>query len=466
MTRGFNVLLAGSIALLSGCSLMPDYVRPSVAEPAAFKEDGPWRYARPEDQMPRGAWWKAFSDPTLDQLEDKLEGGSLQLAAAVARYDQAQAILAGQNALLFPELDATGGISTNRQSANRPLRGANQPNVYGNNFIAGGFNYEIDLWGRIRSSIASAQALAEASKADVESVKLSLHAQLAAYYFQLRGLDAKINLLSDFVVAYQRELEMIERRHDEGIVSGIDVARSKTLVEETQAQKTSTISQRALYEHAIATIIGADPSTFTLTAGTLPSVLPGIPPTVPSAVLQRRPDIAAAERRVAAANAQIGVARAAFFPTITLGGIGGFQSTDGAVLTAPNSFWSLGPLAFMPIFDAGRRDALVQQASAQTREATARYRDTVLTAFREVEDGLSRLRYLHEEREHRRAAEEAASHTYDLAVNRYREGAVSYLEVIDAETAKLRTETGALDVSTAQLQETVNLVRAIGGDWQ
>ncbi len=466
MKRAFCTAAILAAATLTGCSLIPDYTRPDTPTAETFKEDGPWRLAKPADQAKRGEWWTILQDPLLSQMEGQLETGSLELAAALARNDAANAYLSGQNARLFPEVDAVGNLDTNRQSAGRPLRGPNLPNVYGNTAVGAGFVYEIDLWGHIRSAITSAEALAEASKADVESVRLSLQAQLATDYIQLRGLDSQIRLLSDSIEAYRRELQLIQHRHDEGIVSGIDVARSQTLLEETQAQKMSALGQRALYEHAIAALLGQSASSFSIAPAALVPVYPNVPPTVPSQVLQRRPDIAAAERRVAAANANIGVARAAFFPEISLGALGGFQNMGGgSLLTAPNSFWSLGPLAFFNIFDAGRREALVQQATAQTHEATAVYRATVLNAFKEVEDNLALLRYLGEENQHQSAAVVAARRTYDLATNRYREGAVSYLEVIDAENAKLRTERVELDIQVARMQSTVGLVRAIGGSW-
>jgi len=324
----------------------------------------------------------------------------------------------------------------------------------------------LDLWGRVRSAVASAQALAEASAADVESVRLSLHAQLANSYIQLRGLDSQILLLTDSIAAYERQAVLVGHLHDEGVVSGLDVARSQTLLEETRAQKTHAQSLRALNEHAIAVLLGESASSFTVTPAPLVAVYPDVPVTVPSAVLQRRPDVASAERRLMSANADIGVARAAFYPTLYLGAEGGFQNLGGAnLVSTPNSFWSLGPLAFFSIFDAGRREAVVRQATARTQEVTALYKATVLNAFKEVEDNLSLLHYLGEENESQTRATQAARHTYDLAMNRYREGAVSYLEVIDAENAKLRTEQAQLSIVIQRMQADVGLVRAIGGDW-
>ena len=466
MKQILKMCLLGLLVSLTGCSLIPDYIKPTPPVVEAFKEDGPWRLAHPADQMPRGNWWMGFKDPILDSLEARLDSSSLELAAALSRHDQAEALFAGQSARELPEVDLGGAFTTNRQSANRPLRGINQPNVYGATTIQAGLNYELDLWGRVRSAVASAQALAEASAADVESVRLSLHAQLANSYIQLRGLDSQILLLTDSIAAYERQAVLVGHLHDEGVVSGLDVARSQTLLEETRAQKTHAQSLRALNEHAIAVLLGESASSFTVTPAPLVAVYPDVPVTVPSAVLQRRPDVASAERRLMSANADIGVARAAFYPTLYLGAEGGFQNLGGAnLVSTPNSFWSLGPLAFFSIFDAGRREAVVRQATARTQEVTALYKATVLNAFKEVEDNLSLLHYLGEENESQTRATQAARHTYDLAMNRYREGAVSYLEVIDAENAKLRTEQAQLSIVIQRMQADVGLVRAIGGDW-
>ncbi len=465
-TRGWLAALAIGAVSLAGCSLAPDYLRPDMPVTDSFKEDGIWRLAQPADQHNRGEWWPVFQDTLLDRMEVQLEKDSFELVAALARYDAANAYLSEQSSRLYPEINAIGGLNTNRESANRPLRGPNFPNVYGDTTLGAGFSYEIDLWGDIRNAISSASALAEASKADVESVRLSLQAQLATTYFRLRGLDSEIKLLSDSIKAYQSELDLMQHRHDEGIVSGLDVARSLALLEQTKAQQMSVLGRRALYEHAIAALLGQSASSFSIPPAELVAVYPSIPSTLPSQVLQRRPDIAAAERRVAAANAEIGVARAAFFPTISLGALGGFQNMGaGALLTAPNSFWTLGPLAFFNIFDAGLREAAVQSATAKTAESAALYRITVLKAFREVEDNLALLHYLGEENRHQTLAVGAARRTYNLAMNRYREGAVSYLEVIDAENIKLRTEQVELSIETDRMLASVGLIRAIGGAW-
>lgn len=456
------LLMAG----IAGCSMLPDYIKPQTSLPEVFKEEGPWHFAQPLDAMPRGEWWKGFKDPLLNDLEGRVTHHNWELAQALARYDQANALLAGQQAAQLPEIDSGDNFTTNRQSANRPLRGSNQPNVYGITTLQAGFSYELDLWGRVRSAVASAQALESASAADVESLRLSLQSQVASLYIQLRGLDSQMQLLDESITTYTKQVKLMDHRHHEGIVSGVDVGRSQTLLEETRSLKIHTESQRALYEHAIAALLGESISGFSIPSQSLKPVFPDIPATVPAVVLQRRPDIAAAERRVMAANAEIGLAKAAFYPTISLGAQGGFQNTgQGNLISTPNSFWSLGPSAFFSIFDAGRRDAAIKQATARTQEASARYKSTVLTAFKEVEDQLSLLHHLSDESLSNLKALEAARHTYDLAMNQYQEGATSYLEVIDAEVTKLRTEQASLSLSVQRMQASVALVRALGGDW-
>jgi NodT family efflux transporter outer membrane factor (OMF) lipoprotein len=459
-------LLLLTSVLMAGCSLAPTYQKPEVYTPDNFREDGPWRLAKPADQAARGEWWKLLSDEQLNQMEQDLMGGNLDLAIALDRYDAASAILGQQEAAQLPSLDAQGNFLTNRQSAARPLRGANQPNVYGNTAFGAGTTYELDLWGRVRNTVAAGSARAQAALSDVESVRLSLQAQLASRYIELRGLDSEILLLDDSIKAYGQELKLIERRHDEGIVSGIDVARSKTLLEETEVLRQQALAKRALFDHAIALLLGKIPSQFTVKAEPLGLKAPATPSVIPSEVLQRRPDIAAAERRVAAANAEIGVAKAAFYPTFSLSAGGGFQDVGGRnLISTPNSFWTLGPLAFFNVFDGGLRRSLVEQAEARTHEAGDTYRQTVLKAFTEVEDNLSQLKSLEDQDRHQTEAVKAARHTWDLAMNRYREGAVSYLEVVDAENTRLRTERSSLSIQVQRLQATVGLVRAVGGGW-
>lgn len=464
-SRLLLVALAAMIGV-GGCSLAPEYTVPEVKLPTAFKEAGPWQVAIPADQSLRGEWWRAFGDGKLNELMLRVDSANLDLARAMARYDAARSFVNEARASLFPEVGAIGGVSRNRQSEGRPLRGANQPDTYSGDTLGLGLAYELDFWGRVRNQVTSGEALAAASAADVLMVKLGLQAELASNYFRLRGLDAEAKLLAETVDAYRKQLELIENRYREGIVSGLDVSRAKTQVEEVRAQKFNILAQRALYEHAIAQLVGEPASNFSIEAAISHVTQPEIPAGIPSQILQRRPDIAAAERRVAAANAEIGVARAAFFPSITLGANVGYQNTAAAgLISAPNLFWSIGPQVLLSIFDAGRREALVQRAQAKTGEAVAQYRGTVLQAIREVEDNLVLLRTLKDEQQAEGAAVAAASHSYDLAMNRYREGAVNYLEVVDAEAAKLRTERAALNLTTRGLLATVGLIRAVGGGW-
>lgn len=459
------VAVAGAIAI-SGCSLAPEYKVPDAPSPSAYKESDPWQLAVPADHVPRGNWWESFGDPELNKLEARIESGNFDLAAAVARYDFARAFAQELGSGLFPDVSVGANATRNRQSEGRPLRGANQPSVYEAYTLGGGASYELDVWGRVRNLVSAGEALADASAADLESVRLTLRGELANNYFQMRGLDAEIKLLSDTAESYRRQLDLTNYRHQEGIVSGLDVSRAQTQLEEVRAQIASARARRALYEHAVASLVGEPAANFSLPPVFVVISLPDIPIGVPSSLLQRRPDIAAAERRVAAANAQIGVARAAFFPSLVLGAAGGFQNTVSAgLLTAPNSFWSIGPLALLSLFDGGRRDAQVAEARAKTDETAALYRATVLRAFKEVEDNLAILREQRVERDSELAAVAAARHTFDLAMNRYREGVVNYLEVVDAETAKLRTERAALDINTRGLLASVNLIRALGGGW-
>jgi NodT family efflux transporter outer membrane factor (OMF) lipoprotein len=455
-----------AILLLGGCSLAPVYKPPVVSIPTDAWKDSPWRQAQPADQLPRGAWWHMYGDSVLDALEAKIETANPNLASALARYDQATAFTAQLRSGLFPSVDAGASLTQNRQSDDRPLRGANQPNVYAANTIGVGASYDLDLWGRVRNQVAAGLAASEASAADVESVRLSLQAQLAENYIDLRGIDAQAKLLRDTVNAYRLALELTQRRHAGGIASGLDVARAETQLRSARADAADIASQRALYEHAIASLIGEPAMTFSLPVARSDLAVPVVPLGIPSALLQRRPDVAAAERRTAAANAQIGVARAAYFPDFTLGAAFGYQNTGaGGLLTAPNSFWTLGPGVIFNLFDAGLRDAKLAQARAALEQAGADYRAVALAAFQQVEDDLSHLKYDREGELEQVAAVEAATKTLDLAINRYREGAVNYLEVATAQAAALAAERSALELHTRQLRTSVDLIHALGGGW-
>ena len=433
---------------LAGCSLAPAYKTPVVDIPDSYKEAGPWQPAAPADQHERGDWWRDYGDATLDDLEARIDSANPDLAAALDRYAQSRAYAAETRAGLFPQVDAAAGATHNRQSDNRPLRSASQPDEYKDNLVAAG------------------EATAQASAADLASVRLSLHAELANDYIALRGLDAQAKLLDDTVAAYAKALALTQNRFRGGAASGLDVARAQTQLDSARAQTTDVQARRALLEHAIASLVGTPASKFSLSPQVVDLSAPNVPAGIPSTLLERRPDIAAAERRAAAANANVGIARAAFFPSITLTAVGGYENTGGADwLSAPNSFWSIGPRAFLTLFDAGRREARVEQARAALDEAGDRYRATALAAFQQVEDNLALMHLLGEEAKSEDAAVASAQRTLNLALDRYRNGAVSYLEVVESQTAALQAQRTSLGLRDRQLQASVGLIRALGGGW-
>lgn len=460
-----SVSLLALATLLSACNLAPGYHPPLVTVPASYKEVGPWQPAEPGDGMPRGPWWERFGDATLNLLEPQLDAGNPDLAATVARYDQARALAAEAAAGLYPQINLDGSLSTNKQSKDRPLRGASQPNFFGANQLAASASYEIDFWGKLRNEASAGAALAQSSAAALATLHLSLQAELASDYMTLRGLDADAKLLADTVGAYQRAFDLTEHRFEGKIASSMDVSRAQTQLDTARAQVSDIASKRALLEHAIATLVGRPASDFSLPAEVIPFTLPEIPAGVPSTLLQRRPDIAAAERKVKAANSEIGVARAAFYPSLSLNLLGGFQSTNLTLLSVPNSFWSLGPDVSLPLFEGGRLDAQEAGAYGQFREASAAYRSTVLSAFQEVEDNIALLHWLGQEASDEEAGVQAAQHTLDVALNLYQQGADSYLEVVTAQTALLQTQQTAIDLRTRRLDADIGLIRALGGGW-
>ncbi|WP_238303207.1 efflux transporter outer membrane subunit [Sphingomonas phyllosphaerae] len=447
---------------LAGCATAPVYERPTVRVASTFKEQGPWQRAG-TDVPPPGQWWQIFGDPELDALAARIEQGSPSLAAAVARYDQASAQVRRTRADLLPQVGVGADAGRQRVSAGRPL-GAGRAVIYSDLSVGASLSYELDLFGRIRNNVRATQADAEASSADVAAVRLALQAQLASTYFDMRGLDARLVLLRETVEAFTRAFELTSTRHEGGIASGIDVSRAGAQLASAKAELDAVAAARARDEHAIAILVGETPSSFSLPVVDRQVAPPAVPVGLPSTLLERRPDIAVAERQVAAANARIGVARAALFPQVTLGGSGGFEATAGSLLSASNGFWALGPLsAALAIFDGGARRAQVRFARAQFDEAAANYRQTVLTAFREVEDDLAAVRHLGEQERNQAEAVRQAQRTRELATTRYRDGASDYLEVVTAQTAALDAERALLILRSDQLQAATDLVRALGG---
>jgi multidrug efflux system outer membrane protein len=452
--------------LLAGCSLAPAYAPPATPAAAAYKEMGPWTPAASAADAPvaGGAWWRVFDDPVLDDLEARLERANPDLAAAVASHDKARAQAAQARSALAPEIDVAALADRTHRSDRAPLRNGG-PDDYSTIQAGGALDWEIDLWGRLRNLAAAAGARAQASAADLAGARLSLQAELADDYLNLRALDAERQLLENTVAAYTRALQLTDALHKGGAATGLDVGRAQTQLSAARAQISDVAAERALLEHAVAALVGESASQFSLAAApnhALPQ--PRTPVAPASVLLQRRPDIAAAERRAAAANAEIGVARAAYFPNLSLSGSGGWQTAGGVdLISAPNTFWMVGPQLVGPLFDAGRARAGVRAARAEFDQAAASYRSVVLAAFREVEDQLALANLLAAEAVDQDAAVEAARRTEALAMIRYRHGASDFLEVVTAQTAALAAERADIALGARRLQASGGLTRALGG---
>lgn len=468
-TANATVLATALAACLAACSTAPPAPLPTLPPVEAYQEaQGPWAAATPADRLARGAWWTLYRDPLLDDLEARLDAASPDLAAALARYEQARAATDALRAAQSPTLSTSLNVQRNRQSERRPLRvlGPTSPDLYNSATLGLDFQYELDLWGRVRQQVAAGVALEQAAQADLAAARLALQAQLADTLIALRGVDQEAALLRDTEAAYARAAALIDRRHQAGTASGLDLARSQAQLETTRSQARQALAQRAVLQHAIAALVGEHPSRFSIPAQPVEAVLPVTPPGVPSELLQRRPDIAAAQRRVIAANASVGVARTAFFPSLTLSALGGLQSSDlSHFIEAPNLYWALGPTLLFNVLDGGRRRADAARLEAALDEATQRYRGVVLGAFQQVEDQLALLAHYGEAAEADRAGVQAAQRAVDLATHRYNEGAASYLDVVTAQTANLQARRSALDLQTRQRRASVQLVRALGGGW-
>jgi NodT family efflux transporter outer membrane factor (OMF) lipoprotein len=462
-------------AVAGGCAVGPDYQRPAApSAPAAFKEAAPpnppggaWKPAQPSDAALRGKWWELYNDPRLNDLEEKVTVSNQTLKAAVAQFFAATAQARVARAGYFPTLTAGPSVTHTRESFNQPntVRGVTKYQF--NTFVLQGqASWEPDLWGQVRRTVEQARANAQASAADLANLELSVRSELATDYFDLRGLDTQRKLLQDTALSDADYLKLTQVRFKGGVGTEVDVAQAETQYQSVQAQAIDLGVARAQLEHAIATLIGAPASSFSLAPAPLDVVPPPIPAALPSKLLERRPDIAAAERRVAAANAQIGIAIAAYYPNITLGATGGFESgLLGNWLAWPSVLWSLGASAIETLFDAGRRHALTDQARDLYEAQTADYRQSVLVAFQDVEDRLAALRVLNEEAAVETAAVEAARRSLAVSTKRYKGGVTTYLEVLTAQTIQLANERANADITTRQCTASVQLIKALGGGW-
>jgi len=450
---------------LAGCAVGPDYQRPDVEVGTAYKEAVGWKVAEPRDEASRGKWWEIFGDPQLNHLIEAIDISNQNVRLAEAQFRQAQALAAQSRAALFPTLDADASIVRSR-SPTGLVGGTTAGRIVTTRSIGLASSWEIDLWGRLHRALESSEASAQASAADLEAARLSAQAELASNYFQLRVLDAQKQLLDDTAAAFQKSLELTRNRYAAGVAAKVDVVQAEAQLKSTQAQAVDTGVQRSQLEHAIAILIGRPPSGFSIAPAPLAVAMPRVPPGLPSELLERRPDVAAAERRAAAANAQIGVAKAAYFPSLTLSASGGYRSGEAASLfTLPSQFWSIGPAIAQSIFDAGLRRARTEQAVAAYDATVAQYRQTVLAGFQEVEDNLAALRILEEEAKVQEEAVRAARETVTLTLNQYKAGTVSYLNVVIVQTAQLNNERTAVTILGRRLVAAATLVKALGGGW-
>jgi NodT family efflux transporter outer membrane factor (OMF) lipoprotein len=478
---GLQVRIGGTTAalavciLLAACTLGPEYEKPSVSTPQSYKEsaaaNGAWKTATPLDQANRGPWWILFDDPVLHELEKQAAESNQNLVIAQAQYRQARALAQSAKSGTLPTVTAGASVTRFGKSANAYNNTSNNVGPANDFALPVEVSWEADIWGRVRRTVESAQAGAQAAAADMEAVRLSIHAELATNYLLLRSIDRERELLARTIVAYEKTHELTVNRHEGGIASDTDVAQAETQLQTVQAQAVDLRVHRAQLEHAIAVLVGKAPADFSLPAAKAATDAdpqpPVVPVGVPSELLERRPDIASAERQMAAANARIGVAKAAFYPTLSLGAVAGFESSKASNwLSWPSRMWSLGPDLSATLFDNDRRGALSDQAQAAYDGTVAAYRQTVLSAFQDVEDNLAALGILAEEARIQNGAVKSAQRSLSLATNRYVGGAASYLDVVVAQAFVLSNERAALDISRRRLTASVRLIKALGGNWQ
>ncbi len=457
--------VAGMLVIFTACAVGPDYVRPKDEAPAAYKEAAEWKVAQPQEAVVRGAWWKIFQDPQLDTLEEQVNISNQNVAAAEAQFRQARAAVQAARAGYFPNL-SIGAQATRSLASGNAGNALGTTNQVSDLLLTGTASWEPDIWGKVRRTVEASQAGAQASAADLESLRLSTQAALAQNYFQLCALDAQKKLLDATAAAFQKSMDMTERRYASGVSSRADVLQAETQLKTTQAQAIDVGVQRSQLEHAIALLVGKPPSGLSVPATPLAATPVAVPFGIPSELLERRPDIAAAERRVAAANAQIGVAKAAYFPNVVLNATGGFESSHlSDWLSWPSRLWSVGLALTETVFDAGLRSALTDQARAAYDATVASYRQTVLGGFQEVEDNLAALRILEEESRIQGEAVSAARRSLEVSMNQYRAGTISYIEVVTVQTILLANERTAIDILSRRMAASVLLIKAIGGGW-
>jgi NodT family efflux transporter outer membrane factor (OMF) lipoprotein len=475
--RAGILVFSTAAIMISGCTVGPNYQRPTAPSAPAFKEsavpvpppnppNGGWKQVAPNDSAIRPNWWEMYQDPQLNKLEEQVAVSNQTLKASYEQYMQARAAIQVFRSQYFPTLSVAPAASRDRVSANRPLHVAGTQTTYSDLALQGQATWEPDLWGSIRRSVESQRATTQATAADLANVDLSVRSELAMDYFELRGLDTQQRLLDDTVQQYQQYLDLTKTRFAGGVATDSDVALAQTQLDQTRAQAIDIGVARAQFEHAIATLTGTPASSFGLAPAPLDLQLPQVPLGVPSQLLERRPDVAAAERRTDAANAQIGIAIAAYYPTVTIGGGGGFESQSfGTLIQGPSSLWSLGGSAVELLFDAGRRHALTEEARHAYEVNAANYRQTVLQAFQDVEDNLSGLRILNSESLTQQRAVDSARRSLSISTNRYKGGVTTYLEVITAQATQLANERTAADITTRQFAASVQLIKALGGGW-
>ena len=467
-----------ALVLLSGCMVGPNYTKPSVpmapafkeAPPASFKEDDGWKVSQPSDAQLKGNWWELFGDAQLNALEAKVDGANQTLKMADANFRAARANIGYYRAAEAPTVGVAPGISAVRDSANQPyLSKTIVNNGEGNFTLPLELDYEIDLWGRIHRQVTAAREQAQASAADLANTRLSLHAELAIDYMEVRSADAQLQLLKDTVKAYTDAVNLTSDRYEGGVSPLSDLSQARTQLDSARVLETDISVTRAQYEHAIAILIGVPPAQFTLAPTPLnlnPPKLPDIPGSLPSQLLERRPDIAAGERQMAAANEQIGIAQAAYYPTLSLSAVAGLQGTSALNwFTWPSRFWAVGPTFSETLFDAGRRRSVKAVASANYDAAVANYRQTTLTAFQQVEDNLAVLRLLEVEAQQQHESTGSAEQSLDLSQTRYEGGADTYLQVITWQTAALNNERNDIDIMRRRMEASVVLIKAVGGGW-